>query len=306
MKRTFRIPVEELIGPFRGERGAPDTGGALGWIKAGNALPFAALAFILAVTAAELMTRVELVYHLMFLGLALGIAFAGVLLKRIGMQKIRALLVRDCDPGAYAEAMYGLAVSVQRARFPKQAIREQFCGLYTANYAMALGYMGRFEEARVLAGRLLRCELTPLEEMGCRAVLAFYHYHHGETEALWEEFLSLRQAAQHVRETEARPVLQNAERLMNLSRVRSQEGAGAAYRLCLEEKLPDSGPLYRAVRSCTLGELALEAGYAREAEEHLRYALEHGNGLYAKRRAGELLEEMRAKAGAPGPDDRTI
>lgn len=306
MKRTFRIPVEELIGPFRGERGTPDTGGALGWIKAGNALPFAALAFILAVTAAELMTPVGIVYHLIFLGLALGIAFAGVLLKRIGMQRIRARLVRDCDPGAYAEAMYGLALSVQKSRFPKQAVREQFCGLYTANYAMALGYMGRFEEARVLASRLLRCELTPIEEMGCRAVLASYDYHHGETEALWEELLSLRQAAQHVPGKAARPVLQNAERLMNISRVRSQEGAEAAYRLCLEEKFPDSGPLYQAVRSCTLGELALEAGRTREAEEHLRHAADRGNGLYAKRRAEELLGEIRARNEAVGPSDRTI
>ncbi len=67
--------MEELIGPFRGERGA---GYRLrpGVDQGGNALPFAALAFILAVTAAGAHDPGGDVYHLMFLGLA-GIAFAG-------------------------------------------------------------------------------------------------------------------------------------------------------------------------------------------------------------------------------------
>ncbi len=54
------------------------------------------------------------------------------------------------------------------------------------------------------------------------------------------------------------------------------------------------------------GELALEAGYAREAEEHLRYALEHGNGLYAKRRAGELLGAVWRRCGQAGARGRLI
>ena len=43
--------------------------------------------------------------------------------------------------------------------------------MMAANFAMALCYMGRWEEARVLVSRLLRCEPTAVEEMRCHLSL---------------------------------------------------------------------------------------------------------------------------------------
>ena len=226
--------MEELIGPFRGERErripAAPWGGSRREMRCRS--PRWRLSWR-SLQPRPLMTRVGIVYHLMFLGLAGGLHLPGVLLKRIRMQKIQALLVRTATRGVPRRRCTGWPYP---CRGPdSQATREQFCGLYTAKYAMALGYMGRFEEARVLAGRLLRCELTPLEEMGCQAVLAFCHYHHGRRRRSGRSFKPA-PGGEHVRRQWPALSCKTRSASRNLSRVRSQEGAGAAYRLCLEAK----------------------------------------------------------------------
>ena len=120
--------------------------------------------------------------------------------------------------------MYESALRLQQARMPKQSVRERGCGMMAANFAMALCYMGRWEEARVLVSRLLRCEPTAVEEMRCHCVMVRYYSHHREAEALREALQDMRCAAAGMKGKRTDLLIRHAERMERISRALCEAG----------------------------------------------------------------------------------
>lgn len=291
MSRNFRIPVKELLGPFLPE-GEGERAPGMAWIQASRMLPLISLAFILVVTIAGMIKPAGLFRHAALLVLALAITLAGRPLSQYGMKKIDGMLLHDCDPQAYMRAVYGLALNVQNMKLPKQAVREQACGIYAKNFAMALCYMGRWEEARLLAGRLLNCEPSPAEVLGCYQVLAYCCYNYMELEPMREAVQDMRHAARGIGPKQARTVIENVEQLLAVCRARTEEGAEGAYRALRDMKPVGSAKFYLASRSYSLGKTEMELGMTGEAKKHLEYAASNGGCMYCAVHARELLQEI--------------
>ena len=157
--------MRELLEPFYTDRADPqDLARFTRWGAFGKMLQVAGLWLIVVFTAFELITGVDLKTHFLLMLLALGVSLAGFLLGLVGSNRILGVMEKRCDPRLYAGLMYESALRLQKARMPKQSVREGGCGRLAANFATALCYMGRWEEARELISRLLRCEPTPVEK----------------------------------------------------------------------------------------------------------------------------------------------
>lgn len=309
MKQTFRVPVRELLEPFYTDRADPqDLARFTRWGAFGKMLQVAGLWLIVVFTAFELITGVDLKTHFLLLLLALGVSLAGFLLGLVGSNRILGVMEKRCDPRLYAGLMYESALRLQKARMPKQSVREGGCGRLAANFATALGYMGRWEEARELVSRLLRCEPTPVEELICHGVMVCYYSHHMETEALREALQDMRYAANGVAGGRTGLLIQHAERTERISRAFQEEGLEGAYRACREIKQVKDTPLTRVRQAFDLGRMELALGRTGEAKKHLAYAAKHGKDLQMGREAEMLLKKLQAgraageKSGVPDKD----
>lgn len=301
LNQTFRVPVRELLEPFYTERVGPqDLARFTRRLTVGKMMPWFSLGLIVIMTAYELMTGLNLAMHLLLLAAAMGIAFMGTWVSGWGQRKILDAVERQCDAKLYGALMYENAVRMQRLSLPKKSVREQICGIYVSNFAVALCYMGRWEEARELVSRLMRCEPTPIEELNCCSVMARYHYHHMEPEALREAVQDMRCAANGLKPKQTGLLLQNAERMEQIGRAFKEGGAEGAYQACLELKPVKNTPLARVQRAFELGRMELELGLTEKAESHLAYAAGHGKDLFAAREASRLLGQNRREDGAAG------
>ncbi|MBS6954726.1 MAG: hypothetical protein KH230_16015 [Enterocloster asparagiformis] len=291
LNQTFRVPVRELLDPFYTERAGPhDLARFTRRTAIGKGMQAASIWLIVIFTAYELMSGLKLVIHLLFLALALVVGLAGPLVSRSGQRKMLGVMERRCDPALYAALMYENALELQRARMLKKSVREQACGVCAGNFAAALCYMGRWEEARELASRLMRCEPTLAEEMNCFHVMVRYYYHHMEAEALRETVQDMRWAAAGLKSKQARLLLRSAERLEEISRAFKESGLEAAYQVCRDRKPVKDTPLARVQQAWELGRMELALGRTEQATEHLAYAAEHGRDVCAAREARALLE----------------
>lgn len=295
MKQTFRVPVRELLEPFYRDRADPqDLARFTRWGTFGKMLQAAGLWLIVVFTAFELMTGVDLKTHFLLLLLALGVSLAGFLLGVVGNYRILGVLEQRCDPQLYAGLMYESALSLQQARLPKQSARERGCGMMAANFATALCYMGRWEEARVLVSRLLRCEPTAVEEMLCHCVMVRYYSHHREAEALREALQDMRNAVAGMKGKRTDLLIRHAERMERISRARCEAGLEGAYQTCRNIKPVKDTPLTRVQQAYELGQMEFELGLEGEAGRNLAYAAKHGKDLQMGREAEMLLKKLQA------------
>lgn len=300
MKHLFRIPVRELAGPFIGERASAKDREALARpMKTARYIQIAALVLVVLAVVFKLMGRYGFGLYLLFLALSLGMSLFAAIYAGTPQRRVGRILSQECNPGRYAVLAYEMALIEEKRTQVRQEAREINCGLQVGSIALALCYMGRWEEGSLLARRLLNCELTPLEAMNCRGVLLLYAYNRGEYQEMNDHLLELRRAAERVRGRSARrykkEALARGENYAALAAAfwaRDLEGALRLYRGMAR---PGETPLEKCVRSLNLGRLELELGDRDRAAEQLKYAAEHGKYMYVADIAGALLKNPENK-----------
>lgn len=297
MKHPFRIPVQELAGPFITERATQAEREALTRpIKTGQYIQAAAIVLVVLAVVFKILGRYGFGIYLLILASALGMALFAAMYMNISQRKAARVLEQGCDPWRYAALAYEAALAMEKRTQVKQEVREMNCGIQVGSIALALCYMGRWEEGRLLAGRLLNCELTPLEAMNCRSVLMLYCYNRGDFEEMREQLQELRWAAEGIRgrrgERYRQRTLANGENFAAMAEALEAHDPEKALLLYRGMARAGETPLEQCVRSLNLGRLELQLGYTDQAAEHLRYAAEHGNRLYVADTARELLKTV--------------
>lgn len=300
MKHPFRIPVSELAGPFIAERAsAKDRAALAGPMTTAWYIQLAALVLVVLAVVFKLMGRYGFGLYLMILALSLGMALFAAIYAGTSQRRVGRILSQECNPGRYAVLAYELALMAEKRTQVRQEVREISCGLQVGSIALALCYMGRWEEGRLLARRLLSCELTPLESMNCRSVLLLYAYNRGEYREMNDHLQELRWAAETVRGRRAKrykkEALARGENFAAMASVLQSQDLARALTLYRGMARPGETPLEKCVRSLNLGRLELQLGFRDQAAEHLKYAAEHGKYMYVADIAGELLNNPENK-----------
>ena len=297
MKRPFRIPVEELAGPFVTERASRADREALSRpMKTTLYIQIAAIVVVVLAVVFELTGRLGIGIYLLILASALAMALFASLYAGAAQRRVNRALLQECDPVRYAALTYEMALLTKDRPLVKQEVREMNCGIHTGSIAMALCYMGRWEEGRLLAERLLNCELTPMEAANCRSALLLCTYNRGEYTEMRDHLQELRWAAEEIRGRRGarykKQVLARGDNFAAMASALQAQKPQLALKLYQDMARPGETPLEKCVRSLNLGRLELKLGYADQAEEHLKYAAEHGNRLYVADIAKELLKTL--------------
>ncbi len=300
MRHPFRIPVQELAGPFVTLRASQaDREMLIRPMQTALYIQIAAIVLVVLAAIFELMGRLGFGIYLLILAAALGMGLLAAVYAGLVRKRIVRVLMQECNPVRYIALSYELALFTQKRNHVKQELREINCGLQVGSIAMALCYMGRWEEGRLLAGRLLNCELTPMEAMNCRSVLMLCTYYSGEYRELREHVQELRWAAEGLRgirnASYKKQILAKGENFMAMASALETQNPQLALKLYQDMARPGETPLEKCVRSLNLGRLELQLGYTDQAEAHLKYAAEHGKRLYVADIAAELLKTIEKR-----------